>query len=151
MHGARRLVGKELEAAETAASAIFLRVVFSFLNSDIGPGCQLAERRREGEVFIGHYESHGVSAFATTEASVGLSPGTDVEGRSLFVVKGAVSFEVRTSSFQVESVGCNEVHDIGCTEDLLDDFIWDAWHRRSILARRGRLAIHLRRRECEEV
>ena len=66
-------------------------------------------------------------------------------------MKRAVGFEVRACPLEVEPIGCNEVYDVGRTEDLLDNFIWDARHRQPILAGPGRLPIHLGGRECEEM
>ena len=55
-------------------------------------------------------------------------------------MKRAVGFEVRACSLEVEPVGCNEVYDVGCTEDLLDNFIWDARHRAADPSGLGALA-----------
>ena len=151
VHEAGSLVVEELEAAEVTSSTVFLRVVLCLLNGDIGPRGQLVKSLREGEVFVGHHESHRIPALAAAKAAIGLSAGADIKGGSLFVVKGTVGFEVGARPLEIQPVGRNEVHDVGRAEDLLDDFIWDAGHRHVILADPGRLPIHLGGDECEEM
>jgi hypothetical protein len=71
-----------------------------------------------------------------------LVAGIDDEGWRFLVVKRAVGLENRTLSLEIESVGGNQVDDVGGSQDLLNSFIRDPWHRSMTVARDPELPIY---------